>query len=128
MANDRSIGCALGLLLVAVVVTGNNFRADPHLVSVYQGVVSMAIAPVVVFVLGRRRRRTGQSSEAVRLLSVRVGLIAGGVFAAGLGAYTAYWLPHVPLMVFAVATAFASTFILCCLAGMAAGQQRTAAI
>ena len=56
--------------------------------SVYPDVVSVAVAPLVVYVAGRRRRLRGDSSQAVQAFGVRVGAIAGAVFAAGLGIFT----------------------------------------
>lgn len=128
MTSDKSIGPLLGLVLCALAVTSNVLRADPHVVRTYPGLAIMAIAPAVVFVLGRRRRLHGESFEAVRLLGVRVGMIAGAVFATGFCAFTLYRMPHVPLAAFAIVTAFVPTFVLCCFAGMAAAQRRVTAV
>jgi xanthine/uracil permease len=128
MMNDKSIGLLLGLVLCGVAVTGNLLRADPHGVSTYPSLASMAIAPLVVFAVGRHRKLHGVPFDAVRLLGVRVGAIAGAVFAAGIGAYTLYRLQHAPLVAFAVVTAFFSTFVLCSVAGLAAGQRRLDAV
>jgi hypothetical protein len=64
---------------LAVVIAGNVLRGDFHLVSVYPDVVSVAIAPLVVDVAGRRRRLHGDSSQAVQAFGVRVGTIAAAV-------------------------------------------------
>ena len=44
-------GVILGSIVCAVVIAGNVLRADHHLVSTYPDVVSVAIAPLVVYVL-----------------------------------------------------------------------------
>jgi hypothetical protein len=128
MSNDRTIGVVLGSLVCAVAVTGNVLRADPHVVSVYPDLVSMAIAPIVVYILGRRRRLHGDSSDAVGVFGVRVGRIAGGVFAFGLGLFSLYWLGAWPLWAFGTGAAFGSVFALSSLAAYAAGHQRINAV
>lgn len=124
MTNDNILGVALGSLVCAVAIAGNLLRADPHLVSVYPDVVSMAVAPLAVYVLGRRRRRSGLSPEAVQAFGVRVGAIAGAVFAAGLAAFTFYEFGAWPLLAFGAGTAFISVWVLSCLAAYAAGHRR----
>ena len=84
-------------IVTAVVIAGNVRRADPHGVSTYPDVVSVAIAPLVVYVVGRRRRRNGESADSIQAFGARVGATAGAVFAAGLGAFTLYWLAAWPL-------------------------------
>jgi hypothetical protein len=69
-----------------VVIAGNIAYADPHRLSVYPDVVSVAVAPLAVYVAGRRRRQRGESPEAVQAFGVRVGATAGAVFATGLRA------------------------------------------
>jgi hypothetical protein len=128
MTNDKIIGVVLGWLVCAVVIVGNTLRADHHLVSVYPDVVSVAIAPLVVYVVGRRRRRRGESSEAVQVFGVRVGAIAGAVFAAELWAFSLYWLAAWPLLAFGSGVAFSSVFVLSCFAAYAAGHERITAV
>ena len=127
MTNDKIIGVVLGSIVCAVVIAGNVGRADPHLVSAYPDVVSVAVAPLVVYVVGRRRRQNGESSDAVHAFGVRVGATAGAVFAAGLGAFTLYWLAAWPLWAFSIAVAFGSVFVLSCLSAYVAGHQRVPA-
>lgn len=128
MTNDNIIGVILGTLLCAVVITGNVRRSDPHLVSVYPDVVSIAVAPLVVYVAARRRRLNGDSSEAVEAFGVRVGAIAGAVFAVGLAAFMLYWLPIWPLWAFASGAAFGSVFVLSCFSAYAAAHKRVIAV
>lgn len=128
MTNDNTIGVVLGSVVCAVVIAGNVLRADPHLVSVYPDVVSVALAPLVVYVAARRRRLRGEPSESVRAFGVRAGAIAGGVFALGLGVFTFYWLGARPLWLFGTGTAFGSVFVLSCFAAYAAGHKRIIAV
>jgi hypothetical protein len=128
MTNDKIIGVVLGSLVCAATIVGNILRSDRHLVRVYPDVVGVAIAPLVVYVVGRRRRRRGESSEAVQLFGVRVGAIAGSVFAAGLGAFTLYLLAAWPLLAFGSGVAFSSVFALSCFAAYAAGHERITAV
>jgi hypothetical protein len=111
-----------------VVIAGNLVRFDPHLVSVYPDVVSVAIAPLVVYVTGRRRRLRGASSQTVLAFGVRVGAIAGTVFAAGLGVFSIYGVSAFPLLLFGCAIAFTSVFVLSCLAAYAATLKRIVAV
>jgi len=128
MTNDNIIGVVLGLLLCAVVVADNLIRSDPRLVSVYPDVVSVAVAPLVVYVAGRRRRLSGESSEAVQAFGVRVGAIAGAVFAVGLGVLTLYRLAAWPLWPFGSGAAFGSVFALSCFSAYAAAHKRIMAV
>ena len=128
MTNDNIIGVVLGSVVCAVVIVGNVMRADPHLVSVYPDVVSVAVAPFVVYVAGRRRRLSGEPSEAVQVFGVRAGAIAGAVFALGLGMFTFYWLGARPLWLFGSGTAFGSVFVLSSFAAYAAGHKRIIAV
>jgi hypothetical protein len=128
MTKDRIVGVALGAALCVVVIAGNMRRADTHLVSVYPDVISGIIAPLVVYVVGRRRRLRGESAVAVQRFGLRVGGIAGAVFAAGLAAFTGYWLAATPLLAIGSAAAFGSVFLLSCLAAYAAGQTRIIAV
>ena len=125
MKKDIVIGVVIGALVCAVVIAGNVLRFDPHLVSVYPDVVSVAIAPLVVYVVGRRRRLGGEFSEAVRAFGIRVGAIAGAVFAVGLGAFTWYWLGGWPPRMLGSAVAFGSVFVLSCFAAYAAGHRES---
>jgi hypothetical protein len=128
MKSDRSLGLLLGLVLCVVAVLGNVRRADPHLVNVFPDAASMVVAPLMVFAVGRYRRQRGESSEAVRIFSARVGCVAGAAFAVGLGGFTLYRMPHATIVAFASLTAFFATFVLCCLAGLMAGHRRLAAV
>jgi hypothetical protein len=130
MTNDNIIGVVLGSLLCAVVIAGNLIRAEPHLVSVYPDVASSAVAPLVIYVAGRRRRLSGESSEAVQAFGVRVGAIAGAVFAVGLGAFTLYWLAAWTLWAFAIGAAFTfgSVFVLSCFSAYTAAHKRIIAV
>ena len=128
MINDKIIGVVLGSIVCAVVIAGNIRRADPHLVSVYPDVVSVAVVPLVVYVVGRRRRLNGESSQAVQSFGVRVGAIAGAVFAAGLGVFTLYWFAAWPLLAFGAGVAFSSVFALSCFSAYAAGHGRITAV
>ncbi len=128
MTDDNIIGVVLGSVVCAVVIAGNVMRADPHLVSVYPDAVSIAVAPLVVYVAGRRRRLSGEPAEAVQVFGVRAGAIAGSVFALGLGVFTFYWLGARPLWLFGTGTAFGSVFVLSCLAAYAAGHKRIIAV
>lgn len=128
MTNDNIIGVVLGALLCAVVIAGNLIRSDPHLVSVYPDVISIAIAPLVVYVASRRRRLSGESSEAVQAFGVRVGVIAGAVFAVGLGVFTLYWLAAWPPWAFGSGAAFGSVFVLSCFSAYAAAHRRVIAV
>ena len=130
MTNDNILGVVLGLVVCAVVIAGNVLRSDPHLVSVYPDAFSIAVAPLVVYVAARRRRLRGESSHAVDTFGVRVGAVAGAVFAAGLGAFTSYWLASWPLWALAIgaAAAFGSVFVLSCFAAYAAGHRRVTAV
>jgi hypothetical protein len=113
---------------LAVVIAGNVLRGDLHLVSVYPDVVSVAVAPLVVYVAGRRRRLRGDSSQAVQAFGVRVGAIAGAVFAAGIGIFTLYWLAAWPLWTLGSGVAFSSVFALSCFSAYAAGHDRIVAV
>lgn len=126
--NDNFIGVMLGTMVCAVVIVGNTVRGDPHLVSTYPDVVSVAVAPLVVYVAGRRRRLNGESSEAVQAFGVRVGAIAGAVFAGGLGVFTLYWLAAWPLWTFGGGAAFSSVFALSCFSAYAAGHDSIVAV
>jgi hypothetical protein len=126
--NDNIIGLVIGSLVCAVVIVGNLVRSDPHLVSVYPDVVSVAVAPLVVYVAGRRRRLGGASAQAVMAFGVRIGAVAGTVFAAGLGVFTIYWLPAWPLVLFSCGIAFISVFVLSCFASYAAALKRIIAV
>ena len=126
--NDNIIGLVIGSLVCAVVIVGNLVRSDPHLVSVYPDVVSLAVAPLVVYVMGRRRRLTGASSQAVLAFGVRIGAIAGTVFAAGLGMFGIYRLSAWPLVAFGCGIAFTSVFVLSCFASYAAALKRIIAV
>jgi hypothetical protein len=128
MTNDKFIGVVLGAIVCAVVIAGNLRRADPHLVSAYPDVVTVAVVPLVVYVVARRRRLNGESSQAVQLFGVRVGAIAGAVFAAGLGAFTLYRLAAWPLLAFSAGIAFISVFALSCFSAYAAGRKRITAV
>lgn len=89
MMKDRIVAVGLGVALCAVVITGNVVRADPHLVSIYPDVVSGMVAPLAVYLAGRRRRLRGESSAAVQAFAARIGASAGAVFAVGLTVFTA---------------------------------------
>jgi hypothetical protein len=126
--NDNIIGVVIGSLVCAVVIVGNLVRSDPHLVSVYPDVVSVAVAPLVVYVAGRRRRLGGASAQEVLAFGVRIGAIAGTVFAAGLGIFTIYRLSASPLVAFNCGIAFTSVFMLSCFASYAAALKRISAV
>jgi hypothetical protein len=128
MTNDNIIGVGIGLLVCAVVIVGNLVRSDPHLVSVYPDVVSVAVAPFVVYVIGRRQRLRGASPETVVESGIQVAAIAGIVFAAGLGIFTIYWLPAWPHVTFVSGVAFTSVFLLSSLAAYMAGHKRIIAV
>ena len=128
MNNDNVIAVALGAVVCAVAIVGNVVRADAHFVHVYPNVASVLLTPLVVYVVGRRRRVRGESSEAVQRFGVRVGALAAVVFALGLGAFTGYWLGVGPLAAFNSVTAFGSMFVLSCFAGYAAGHWRIIAV
>lgn len=130
MATNRTIGVVLGSLVCAVVIAGNVSRADRHGMSVYPDLVSMAFAPTVVFVLGRRRRLRGDSPEAVSEFGLRVGAIAGAVFAIGIGLFTNSWFHVVSwrFLLFGSAEAFGSVLLLSSLAAYAAGQKKPIAV
>jgi hypothetical protein len=128
MTNDNIIGVALGSLVCAMVIVGNLVRADPDLVSVYPDVVSVAVTPLAVYLIGRQRRLDGVASESVQAFGVRAGAVAGTVFAAGLGMFTLYWLSAWPLLLFGCGLAFSSVFLLSCFAGYAAGRKRIIAV
>ena len=124
MTNDNIIGVILGAIICAVVIAGNVRRADPHLVSVFPDMFSAAVAPLVVYVVGRRRRRNGEAAKAVQAFGIHVGAIAGAVFAIGLAAFALYWLTVWQLLPFGAGVAFSSIFGLSCLAAYAAGHKR----
>jgi hypothetical protein len=128
MTNDTFFGVVLGALICAVVIGGNVRRSDPHLVSVYPDVVSVAVAPIAVYLAARRRRLRGQSSEAVQAFGVRIGAIAGAVFATGFGTFTSFWLAAWPLSVFVTGAAFGSVFLLSFFSAYAAGRTRVMAV
>lgn len=122
--NDNIIGFVIGALVCAVVIVGNLVRSDPHLVSVYPDVVSVAVAPLVVYVTSRRRRLSGASSQEVLAYGVRIGAIAGAVFAAGFGILTIYRLPAWPHVAFVCGIAFSTVLVLSCFASYAAALKR----
>jgi hypothetical protein len=124
MTNDKIIGVMLGSIVCAVVIAGNIRRADPHGGSVYPDVLSLTVAPLVVYVVGRRRRLNGESLEAVQAFGARVGAIAGAVFAAGVGAFAWYWLAAWPLWAFSASVAFISVFVLSCFSAYVAAHKR----
>jgi hypothetical protein len=126
--NDNIISVIIGSLVCAVVIVGNLVRSDPHLVSVYPDVVSVAVAPLVVYVAGRRRRLSGASAKAVLAFGVRTGAIAGTVFAAGFGIFTIYRISAWPLVAFSCGIAFISVFVLSCFASYAAARKRIIAV
>jgi hypothetical protein len=126
--NDNIIGLVIGSLVCAVVIVGNLVRSDPHLVSVYPDVVSVAVAPLVVYVASRRRRLSGASAQAVLAFGVRIGTIAGAVFAAGFGIFTIYRLPALPHVALVCGIAFISVFVLSCFASCAAALKRIIAV
>jgi len=128
MNNDNLIGVMLGSMVCAVAIAGNVLRGDLHLVSVYPDVVSVAVAPLVVYVAGRRRRLRGDSLQAVQAFGVRVGAIAGAVFAAGLGIFTFFWLAAWPPWTFGAGVAFNSVFALSSFSAHAAGHDRIVAV
>jgi hypothetical protein len=128
MTNDKIIGVVLGSIVCAVVIAGNVRRADPHLVSVYPDLVSVAVAPLVVYGAGHRRRRNGESADSIQAFGVRVGATAGAVFAVGLGAFTLYWLAAWPLWAFGTGVAFSSVFVLSCFSAYLAGHKRITAV
>ncbi len=128
MASARTIGIVIGVLVCVVVVAGNVFRADSRGMSVFPDLVSMAIAPSVVYALGRRRRLRGDTPEAVSDFGVSVGAIAGGVFAIGLGLLTIYRTDVWRLWLFGSATAFGSVLVLSRFAANAAGHKRITAV
>jgi hypothetical protein len=128
MTNDNIIGVVLGTLVCAVVILGNILRSDPHFVSVYPDIASGAVAPLFVYVAGRRRRLNGESSEAVEAFGVRVGTIAGAIFAVGLGAFTFYWLATSPPLAFGSAAAFGSVVVLSWFSAYAAAHKRIVAV
>lgn len=128
MNDDNVIAVTLGIVVCAGAIVGNVVRADAHFVNVYPNVASVLLSPLVVYFVGRRRRVRGESSEAVQRFGVRVGALAGVVFALGLGAFTGYWLGVGPLGAFNSVTAFGSMFALSCFAGYAAGHSRIIAV
>ena len=130
MNSNRTIGVVLGGLVCAVVVAGNMSRANRYGMSVYPDLVSMAIAPTVVYVLGRRRRLRGDTAEAVSEFGLRVGAIAGAVFAVGIGLFTNSWFHVVSwrFLLFGSAAAFGSVLLLSGLAAYAAGQKKPIAV
>jgi hypothetical protein len=128
MTTDKTIGIVLGLIVCAVVIAGNLRRGDAHLVSVYPDAVGVAIAPLVVYVVGRRRRLKGGSSASIQAFGIRVGAIAGVVFATGLGGFSLYWLGPWPLWAFGSSVALGSVFVLSCFAAYAAGHKRVTAV
>jgi hypothetical protein len=109
-------------------VHGTGSMPDPHLVSVYPDIVSVALAPLVVYVAGHRRRLSGASSQAVLAFGVRIGAIAGTVFAAGFGIFTIYRLSAWPHVAFVCGIAFISVFVLSCFASYAAALKRITAV
>lgn len=128
MTSNRTIGVVLGSLVCVVVIAGNMSRATPHGMSVYPDMVSMAIAPTVVYILGRRRRLRGDTPEAVSEFGMRVGAIAGAVFAIGLGLFAISWTAAWRLWLFGSATAFGTVLVLSSLAAYVAGQKKTIAV
>lgn len=126
MTNSRTIGVALGALVCAVVVAGNMSRGDRLGMSVYPNPASLALAPAVVFALGRCRRLRGDSPADVREFGVQVGSIAGTVFAIGIGLFTVSRFPSASwtFWLFGSATAFGSVLALSILAAYAAGHKK----
>ena len=124
MTKDKIVGVVLGAMVCAVVIAGNVRRADPHMVSVYPDIVSVALAPLVVFAIGRHRRNNGESSDSIRAFGVHVGAIAGAVFAVGIGLFSMYSVAAWPLWAFGGAVAFSTVFLLSCWSAYLAGQNR----
>ena len=112
MSKDAALGVLLGAFLVASTVIGNIQRGDPHLVSTHPGLISLIVAPVVVFEVTRRYRRAGSSAVAAASFGTRVSLIAAIVFSLGSAIFTIVWLPShtVSLAIFAFGAAFLITF------------------
>lgn len=128
MAPATRLGLALGALLSGFAVVGNLLRGDPHLVSAFPSWVPIAIAPLAVFLLARHRRARGESAEAVRALGLRVGTVAGGLFALVLGAFTFYWLGAWQLWLASSSMAFITVFVLSACGAYAAGHRRLTAV
>jgi hypothetical protein len=128
MINDKIVGVVLGAVVCALVIVGNVRRGDAHLVSVYPDVVSVAVAPLVIYGIGRRRRLNGESSDSIQAFGARVGAIAGAVFAVGLAAFAFYWLAAVPPLVFGTAVAFGSVFLLASFSAHVAAHKRISAV
>lgn len=126
MNNDRTIGVVLGLIVSAIVITENASRADSHGLSVFPDVFSLAVAPVAVYLLGRRRRQTNDSADVVLVSGVRVGAIAGGVFAVLLGVFSYYRQGIGHLTLTTSVMAFASVAVLSYFAGYAAAFKKIA--
>lgn len=96
MKLDVALGLGLGSLLAALSIAGNIRRGDPHLVSVFPGLIIAIVLPIGIYLLMRR-----MSSEADRddltLAGMRMTTAAASLFALAIAAFAWWWFPTRPV-------------------------------
>lgn len=113
MTSPATIGVGAGLLSTIVVVASNLRRGDPHLVSTAPDLLTLAVVVAVVWFAVRRV--VAQDQREPQRSAQTTTIVAGAVFALGMGAFTWWYLPSHAI----VPAGFAaiSGFALVCLVG-----------
>jgi hypothetical protein len=95
MRSPSRLGVSVGLVAVAVSVVGNLRRGDPHLVSAFPDLLSLAVVWLAMFVAMRRLATLPPSTA--RNAAVHLTTVAAMVDAIGMAAFTVWYLPPHPL-------------------------------
>jgi|GEM_PF-2841716 hypothetical protein len=115
MKSDAILGTVLGALLTGMSVVGNVGRGDSHLVSVFPDLLSLLIAPVVLFILLRRRHRAGTGRDLLQRSGRIIVTISAVWFAVLLAVFAAFWFSDPSA--YLIMINLAGTFVVTCIVG-----------
>ena len=91
MKSNVILGTVLGILLTGMSVVGNIGRGDSHLVSVFPDLLSLLIAPIVLFIILRQKHRAGTGRDLLQRSGRIIVTISAVWFAALLTVFAAFW-------------------------------------
>lgn len=95
MRSPSVVGSAAGLFAVAVSVTGNLRRGDPHLVSLFPDLLSLTVVCLAMWVA--MRRLASLPGARARDAAFHLTTAAATVSAIGHAAFTVWYLPPHPV-------------------------------